>query len=80
MTSDGSEKSFDCMKWKRETRDRLSRKMATMTWEELTTWLEGQADRHPFFSRMPKARIVPPRRGPIRKQAAGRDTLDAPRV
>ena len=54
-------KEFDCVKWTRETRDRLNRKMATMTWHEIAQWLDGEAEKDPSFSRIPKARIFPPR-------------------
>ncbi len=71
MTSDSGREKFDCVKWTRETRNRLSRKMATMTWEEIAQWLDGEAERDPSFSRIPKARIFPPRPGGERPAGTG---------
>ena len=71
MTSDAASKRFDCVKWTRETRNRLSRKRATMTWEEIAQWLDGEAEKDPFFSRIRKARIFPPRYGGERSAGTG---------
>ena len=64
-------KEFDCVQWTRETRDRLSRKMATMTREEIAQRLDGEADPDTFPSQIPKARIFPPRPGGERTAGTG---------
>ena len=38
MTPQTGEKSFDVMKWLRETRDRINGKIADMSGEELREW------------------------------------------
>ena len=71
MTSDSDRQKFDCVKWTREARNRLSRKMATMTWEEIAQWLDGEAAKNRSFSRIPKARIFAPRPGGERPAGTG---------
>ena len=59
MKSNRTEKPFDCVKWTRETRDRINEKLAAMSPEECLEWL----NRRPTDSFLAKLwdRRKPPR-------------------
>ena len=56
MTSENRTKSFDCVKSVREIRDRISAKIANMSYEELRRWLDAQVQQDPLFARIPQFR------------------------
>lgn len=45
-------KSFDCVKWTRETRDRISAEIKDMSDEELRHWLEARRPHDPFLAEL----------------------------
>ena len=53
MRSDTREKSFDCVAFMREARDRISDKMATMRREEFHHWLRSYRYSDPVLSASP---------------------------
>ena len=61
MENETGEKSFDVMKWLRETRDRIYEETRDMTSEERRRRLEEMVRNDPFFSKLPRSRIVKPR-------------------
>ena len=50
MQSETGIKSFDCVKWTRETRDRISAEIRDMSDEELRRWLEARRPQDPFLA------------------------------
>jgi len=50
MQSETAIKSFDCVKWTRETRDRISAEIKDMSDEELRRWLEERRPHDPFLA------------------------------
>ena len=56
MKTETGEKGFDCVKWTRSTRDRISAEIRDMSYEELRQWLDAQVQQEPFFARIPNAR------------------------
>ena len=63
MKNDIATKPFDCVQWTRETRDRISKKIAGMPSGEARRWLNEEVEKDPFFSRIPKSPVVRPERG-----------------
>ncbi len=59
---DGSgERSFDCVTWTREVRDRINAELAGMSPEERRRQLNAAVGKDPYFAHIPKSRIVRPR-------------------
>ena len=54
-------KEFDCVEWTREIRDRAYERTKHMSHEERRRQLNEGLRNDPFFSRLPKSRIVRPR-------------------
>ena len=52
MRSETREKSFDCVAFMREARDRISDKMATMSREEFRHWLRSYRYSDPVLRRL----------------------------
>ena len=52
MQSEPGIKSFDCVKWTRETRDRISAEIKDMSDEELCRWLEARRPQDPFLAEL----------------------------
>ena len=63
MRNDMETNSFDCVRWTRETRDRINEKLAGMPPSEARHWLNGAAEKDPMFSRIPKSPVLRPERG-----------------
>lgn len=65
MKNKHQEKSFDCMKWLRETRDRIYEETKDMTREERRRWFSRKPTDPAlaeWWESTPKARVVKPRR------------------
>ena len=58
MKSDVATKTFDCVQWTRETRDRINEKLAGMPSGAARQWLNEAAEQDPMFSRIPKSRVL----------------------
>ena len=54
-------KSFDCVKWTRETRDRINAEIKDMSHEELSTWFESRRPTDPFLAELYDRRTPPTR-------------------
>lgn len=50
MQSETGIRSFDCVKWTRDTRDRISSEIKDMSDEELRRWLEARRPQDPFLA------------------------------
>ena len=50
MQSETGIKSFDCVKWTRETRDQISAEIRDMSDDELRRWLEARRPQDPFLA------------------------------
>ena len=61
MRNEAAERPFKVMKWLRETRDRIYEETRDMTSEERRRRLHEMAQSDPFFSKLPRSRIVKPR-------------------
>ena len=59
MQSETGIKSFDCVKWTRETRDRISAEIREMSDEELRRWLEARRPEDPFLATLFDRRASP---------------------
>lgn len=58
MTNDADAKSFDVMKWLRETRDRYYEETKDMSFEERRQWSEERIRRDPFLAKLYDRRKV----------------------
>lgn len=54
-------KSFDCVKWTRETRDRINAEIKDMSHEELSRWFESRRPTDPFLAELYDQRTPPTR-------------------
>ncbi len=59
MKSKASVKSFDCVKWTRLARDRISAEIRDMSHEELSRWLEERRPKDPFLAELFDRRAPP---------------------
>lgn len=59
MRSEAGAKSFDCVKWAREARDRISAEISDMSDEELRRWLETRRPQDPFLAALFDRRMSP---------------------
>jgi len=50
--SDSSSKTFDCVQYMRQARDRLSTETADMSYEELVKWLRAHRYADPVLQRL----------------------------
>ena len=60
MTSDGKAKRFDCVKFTREVRDRISAEIKDMNHEELQAYLDAGPRQHPLWKGMRDFRPADP--------------------
>jgi len=60
MTSDAKPKRFDCVKFMREARDRISTEIKDMSHEELQAWLDAGPRKDPLWTRIPDSRPSDP--------------------
>ena len=58
-------KTFDCVKWTREVRDRINEEIADMSGEELRDWL-SQRPTDPVLARLFDRRKAPEGRDKVR--------------
>ena len=63
MKTEASAKAFDCVKWTRRTRDRISAEIRNMSPEELLRWIEGRRPADPFLAKLFDRRKPPTGRG-----------------
>lgn len=59
MKTETGEKAFDCVKWTRSTRDRISAEIRDMSQEELVRWFEDQRPADPFLAELFDRREAP---------------------
>ena len=52
MKSEVSAKAFDCVKWTRRTRDRISAEIRNMSPDELRQWIKGRRPADPFLAEL----------------------------
>ncbi len=65
MKTEEEKKSFDCMKWLRETRDRINEELEGMSLEEQRRWFNRRPSDPAlaeWWEKIPESRIVKPRR------------------
>ena len=59
MKTEAGEKAFDCVKWTRSTRDRISAEIRDMSQEELVRWFEDRRPADPFLAELFDRREAP---------------------
>ncbi|MDE0394140.1 MAG: hypothetical protein OYK82_05105 [Gammaproteobacteria bacterium] len=59
MKTETGEKAFDCVKWTRSTRDRISAEIRDMSQEELVRWFEDRRPADPFLAELFDRREAP---------------------
>jgi len=59
MKTEAGEKTFDCVKWTRSTRDRISAEIRDMSQEELVRWFEDRRPTDPFLAELFDRREAP---------------------
>jgi hypothetical protein len=59
MKTEAGEKAFDCVKWTRSTRDRISAEIRDMSQEELVRWFEDRRPTDPFLAELFDRRETP---------------------
>ncbi|MDE2974353.1 MAG: hypothetical protein OXU64_06480 [Gemmatimonadota bacterium] len=59
MKTEAGEKAFDCVKWTRRTRDRISAEIRDMSQEELVRWFEDRRPTDPFLAELFDSREAP---------------------
>ena len=71
MQSETGIKSFDCVKWTRETRDRISAEIRDMSDEELRRWLEARRPQDPFLAALFDQKASPKGSRALTREPAG---------
>ena len=71
MQSETGIKSFDCVKWTRETRDRISAEIRDMSDEELRRWLEARGPQDPFLAALFDRKTSPKVSRALTREPAG---------
>ncbi len=71
MKIEAEKKAFDCVRWTRRTRDRISAEIRDMSHEELVRWFEDQRQTDPFLVELFDRRKAPTG-GRTPAQATGR--------
>ena len=74
MKTEAGEKAFDCVKWTRSTRDRISAEIRDMSQEELVRWFEDRRPADPFLAELFDRRKAPPGDRAVAQAAGGRGT------
>jgi len=59
MKTEAGEKTFDCVRWTRRTRDRISAEIRHMSRDELGRWLEDRRPTDPFLAELFDRREAP---------------------
>lgn len=59
MKTEAGEKAFDCVRWTRTTRDRISAEIRDMSREELGRWFEDRRPTDPFLAELFDRREAP---------------------
>ena len=71
MQSEAGNKSIDCVKWTRETRDRISAVIRDMSDEELRRWLEARRPQDPFLAALFDRKTSPKGGRALTREPAG---------
>ena len=71
MQSETGIKSFDCVKWTRETRDRISAEIRDMSDEEFRRWLEARRPKDPFLAELFDRKASPKGSRALAQETAG---------
>ncbi len=71
-TEAGEEKAFDCVRWMRSTRDRISAEIRDMSQEELVRWFEERRPADPFLAELFDRRKAPSGDRALAEAAGGR--------
>ena len=77
METEAGKKKFDCVKWTRETRDRISAEIRGMSREEVGQWFENRRPKDPFLAELFDRRKSPTGDRPA-TQVAGRSGAPLP--
>ena len=72
MKTETVEKAFDCVKWTRSTRDRISAEIRDMSHEEMERWFEARRPTDPFLAELYDRRTAPAGRRVPAEVADGR--------
>ena len=72
MKTEAGEKAFDCVKWTRRTRDRISAEIRDMSQEELVRWFDDGRPTDPFLAELFDRREAPGGGGAVARAAGGR--------
>ena len=72
MRTEAGEKAFDCVKWTRSTRDRVSAEIRDMSPEELGRWFEDRRPADPFLAELFDRREAPMGDRAVAQVAGGR--------
>ena len=59
MKTEAGQKAFDCVRWTRSTRDRISAEIRDMTRDELGRWFEARRPTDPFLAELFDRREAP---------------------
>ena len=59
MKTEAVEKTFDCVRWTRTTRDRISAEIRDMSHEELGRWFEDRRPTDPYLAELFDRREAP---------------------
>ena len=71
MQSEAGNKSFDCVKWTREARDRINSEIRDMSGQELRRWLEAQRPHDPFLAELFDRKTSPKGSRALTRESAG---------
>ena len=74
MKTEVKEKAFDCVKWTRRTRDRISAEIRDMSREELGRWFEDRRPTDPFLAELFDRREAPKGDRALAQAAVGSGT------
>ena len=72
MKTETGEKAFDCVRWTRSTRDRISAEIRDMSHEELVRWFEDRRPTDPFLAELFDRREAPSEDRPVAGATGGR--------
>ena len=72
MKNEAGEKAFDCVKWTRSTRDRISAEIRDMSQEELVRWFEERRPADPYLAELFDRREAPSDDRALAQVAGGR--------
>ncbi len=72
MKTEAGEKAFDCVKWTRRTRERISAEIRDMTREDVGRWFEDRRPTDPFLAELFDRREAPTGDRAVAPVAGGR--------